>query len=66
MWKLMKDVDIFSIPLNAIVVNCRTCAAQIVWVQTSKTKRMPVEFQGPHRGESHFSHCRGHDPWRPG
>ncbi len=47
----------FPIPEDARTVQCRSCKAWCVWIVTANRKRMLVEAEGAHRGESHFAHC---------
>lgn len=43
----------FDIPPGAAVASCSGCGAAIVWVVTTKGKRMPVDGDGT----SHFATC---------
>jgi hypothetical protein len=61
----MADKITFAIPRQATPTKCRACKASIVFVQHPKTGRsMPIEFEGEHRGESHFAYCLQADLFR--
>jgi len=53
---------VFDVPAQAPRVLCRACGHPIVFVLTSKNKRMPVDAEGEKRGQSHFATCT--DPKR--
>ncbi len=54
----------FAIPPSAPVKSCRSCGAPIVWVKSVGGSNMPLEAEGPNRGESHFAHCAQAHMWR--
>jgi hypothetical protein len=45
----------YDIPRDAVWVKCRSCGVAIVFVETSKGRRMPVTQEGI----SHFIDCPG-------
>jgi hypothetical protein len=53
---------VFEIPKQTSTVRCRACNASIVFVETERGRRMPVDTVGETRGQSHFASCS--DPRR--
>jgi hypothetical protein len=53
---------VFEIPKQTSPLRCRACGAPIVFVETDKGRRMPVDTVGEKRGQSHFASCS--DPKR--
>lgn len=47
----------FEIPPDAQRVQCKSCKAWCVWIDTRSGKRMLIQAEGETRGESHFAHC---------
>lgn len=52
---------VFGVPAGAISKPCRACQAPIVWVETPRGKRMPVDAV---TGTSHFDTCPNADQFR--
>lgn len=53
----MNAPRVFEIPPGEQSTGCRSCGARIVFVVTAAARRMPVDFEGPTRGQSHFVTC---------
>lgn len=52
----------YAIPAQAPTIPCRSCGALLVFVDTDKGRKMPVDANGEHRGEPHWATCK--DPKR--
>lgn len=53
---------VYEIPARPDRARCRACGEAIAFLETEKGRKMPVNLEGEHRGESHFAHCS--DPKR--
>jgi hypothetical protein len=42
------------------IATCRSCGAEVLWVETKRGKRAPLNADGT----SHFANCPQADQWR--